>query len=203
MTENELIRILEDKARNSQNILNNFLDRTGGELKQANRDIDMRNTVKSILEEIQEYRALDDKLQMEIGITMKELYEKWNVMLAEYLEYQQLGTVEEVKCAMKYLRFAKKHGTIGQVIDACAEYEELGTVEELREAREKHMAKKIIIVKARNEIEDVSIGDFVHYKCANCGKRIGSAFHYPPNEYMMEYKFCDKCGQKLDWSEEE
>ncbi len=51
---------------------------------------------KSTLEEIQQYRELDDKLQKEIGITVKELYEKWNVMLAEYLEYQQLGTVEEL-----------------------------------------------------------------------------------------------------------
>ncbi len=51
---------------------------------------------KSALEEIQQYRELDDKLQMEIGITVKELYEQWNVILAEYLEYQQLGTVEEL-----------------------------------------------------------------------------------------------------------
>ncbi len=51
----------------------------------------------SALKEIQQYRDLDDKLQTEIGITVKELYEKWNVMLAEYLEYQQLGTVEELR----------------------------------------------------------------------------------------------------------
>ncbi len=51
---------------------------------------------KSALEEIQQYREFDDKLQTEIGITVKELYEQWNVILAEYLEYQQLGTVEEL-----------------------------------------------------------------------------------------------------------
>lgn len=61
-------------------------------------------------------------------------------------------------------------------------------------------AKKIIIVNSSNEKENVSVGDFVIYKCPNCGKKIGSAFHYPPNEHMMEHKFCDGCGQKFKWS---
>lgn len=60
-------------------------------------------------------------------------------------------------------------------------------------------AQKIIIVNSSNEKESVSVGDFVIYKCPNCGKKIGSAFHYPPNEHMMEHKFCDGCGQKFDW----
>lgn len=45
------------------------------------------------LEKIGQYREFDDKLQMETGITVKELHEKWNAMLSEYLEYRQLGTV--------------------------------------------------------------------------------------------------------------
>lgn len=53
----------------------------------------------SALEEIRQYRELDDKLQTEIGITVKGLYEEWNVMLAEYLEYNRLGTVEEMRDA--------------------------------------------------------------------------------------------------------
>ncbi len=69
--------------------------------KEASEACDM---AKSALEEIQQYRKFDDKLQMEIGITVKELYEQWNVMLAEYLEYQQLGTVEELKLKIEELK---------------------------------------------------------------------------------------------------
>ncbi len=61
--------------------------------------------------------------------------------LIEIQKYRELGTVEEIEAAMKYLRLSKKHGTIGQVIDSCAEYESLGTVEELQKARKKGVGK--------------------------------------------------------------
>ena len=63
----------------------------------TDKDIPMLQIAIKALEEIKQYRALDDKLQCEIGITLKELYEEWNTMLAEYLEYQRLGTVEELR----------------------------------------------------------------------------------------------------------
>ena len=60
-------------------------------------------------------------------------------------------------------------------------------------ALEKQTPKKIIITSKN--------GSYVYYKCPNCDHEIGSAFHYSPNEYMMEHKFCEKCGQSIDWSE--
>lgn len=52
------------------------------------------------------------------------------------------GTVEELAQATKYMRLAKQHGIIGNVIEKCAEYEAIGTVEECREAVEKQKAKR-------------------------------------------------------------
>lgn len=53
--------------------------------------------------------------------------------LEEVQKYIAIGTVEELKAAMKYVSLAKKHGTVGKAIDACAEYEAIGTVSELQE----------------------------------------------------------------------
>ena len=62
--------------------------------------------------------------------------------LEEVKQYREIGTVEELKQAKKYVRLSKNHGTIGQVIDVCAEYEEIGTVEECRDAVERLKAKR-------------------------------------------------------------
>lgn len=63
---------------------------------------------------------------------IKEYWEHRQV--AEYLEelrqYRAIGKVEEIKRMQRYSALAKKHSTIGQVIDSCAEYEAIGTVEE-------------------------------------------------------------------------
>lgn len=87
-----------------------------------------------VLEELREYKELDDKLQMECGTSIKELCEKWNVMLAEYLQYQELGTVEE-------LRTMKENGSFTGVELAqlaamqmkLKEYQSIGTIEQIRE----------------------------------------------------------------------
>jgi hypothetical protein len=62
--------------------------------------------------------------------------------LKEIQKYRKIGTVEEFEQAKKYIKLAKIHGTVGQVIDACAEYEEIGTVEECRAAVEKQKIDK-------------------------------------------------------------
>lgn len=50
--------------------------------------------------------------------------------LEEVQQYRAIGTLEELKAAMKYVYLAKKHGTVGQVIENCVKYEEIGTPEE-------------------------------------------------------------------------
>lgn len=62
--------------------------------------------------------------------------------LKEIQNYKKIGTLEELARAKKYIDLAKKHGTIGEMIDSCAEYEEIGTAEECRKAVEKQKPKK-------------------------------------------------------------
>lgn len=68
---------------------------------------------------------------------------------AEWDAYRELGTPEELKTAMQYVRLAKAHGTVGQVIEKCAEYEEIGTPEECRAAVEKQIPKSRIIIEGK------------------------------------------------------
>ena len=57
--------------------------------------------------------------------------------LEEVQRYREIGTLEELKAAMKYVHLAKRYGTVGQVIENCVKYEEIGTVEECKEAVKK------------------------------------------------------------------
>ena len=106
---------------------------------------------------------------------------------AEIEQYRAIGTLEELKAAMKYVYLAKKHGTVGQVIENCVKYEEIGTVEECRAAVEKQKAKKIEIFNGQAS-------------CPNCKCLFGGmdviksllAWHMP---------HCKDCGQHLDWSD--
>lgn len=72
------------------------------------------------------------------------------------------------------------------------QYREIGTVEECREAVEKQKAERI-----EYETDAVFSNGFSHYrigKCPICDNR------YNSND---ENDYCSKCGQKLDWSEED
>lgn len=127
--------------------------------------------------------------------------ENWAVRTAiEHVkQYRQIGTVEELKAASKYLRLVKKHGTVGKTIEECAEYEEIGTVEECREAVEKQTAKRPEFVDTRfmNNGKHISDGCQLQkcYKCPNCNQHI---FHVWDDEL-----YCKYCGQHIDWSDED
>ena len=98
--------------------------------------------------------------------------------LKEIQKYRKIGTVEEFEQAKKYIKLAKIHGTVGQVIDACAEYEEIGTVEECRAAVKKQTAKKM-----------------ESPWCPCCGK-------FLTTEYMNKRYHCIYYGQLLEWEGE-
>lgn len=81
-----------------------------------------------------------------------------------------------------------------QALEEVQKYRKIGTVEECRAWKEKQNAKKIISFDYNNGT--------VNYGCPVCkrkiiskidGKWCGGTF----NEY------CDRCGQKLDWSDED
>lgn len=81
-----------------------------------------------------------------------------------------------------------------KALEEVQQYRAIGTPEECREWKEKQSAKKVISFDYNNGT--------VNYGCPVCkrkiiskidGKWCGGTF----NEY------CDRCGQKLDWSDEE
>ena len=145
--------------------------------------------------------------------------------LKEIQNYRKLGTLEELARAKRYINLAKKHGTIGEMIDECAAYEEIGTieqvrnqkanlntaykiisdyescgtVEECRKAREKQIPKKPVCKpKPYNE----SVGFNEEWFCPSCGSYIGYFYEGMDEPEQMEY--CNECGQHIarDWSDE-
>lgn len=106
--------------------------------------------------------------------------------LKEIQNYRKLGTLEELARAKKYIDLAKKHGTIGEMIDSCAEYEEIGTVEECRKAVERRKPKRAVF--------DCMIGNWDgRFDCPVCGKVI---LHDCRD---VENTFCERCGQAIRW----
>lgn len=103
--------------------------------------------------------------------------------LIELQEYRKIGTVEELKTAQKYIDLAKKHDTIGNVIESCAEYESIGTVEECREAVKKTKPM---------EVTDIHVDE---YYCPNCGSENMC------DQGVIGDKYCPNCGQRLESEE--
>ena len=102
--------------------------------------------------------------------------------LEEVQQYRAIGTLEELKEAMKYVWLVKKHGTIGKALEECAEYESIGTPEECRAAVERNNEKTRII-------DGIT-------EC--CGYDFGI------DAFKRELsKFCPVCGRKIERSDEE
>lgn len=75
-----------------------------------------------------------------------------------------------------------------QALEEVEQYRALGTVEGLKEAREKQVAKKVIV-------ED----DGDSLLCPSCGLELmGSITDYDHDPY-----YCFECGQALKWGEED
>ena len=91
--------------------------------------------------------------------------------LEEVQQYRAIGTPEELKAAMKYVYLAKKHGTVGQVIENCVKYEAIGTPEECKAAVEKQTAISREIIEGK-------------YFCPKCHN-------------LMPYPGYCGCGQKV------
>lgn len=133
--------------------------------------------------------------------------------LKEIQNYRKLGTLEELARAKKYIDLAKKHGTIGEMIDECAEYEAIGTIEQVRNQKANlNTAYKIINdyescgtveecrkatekQKPKKCIED-SYPDHTYYKCPSCGKI--QKTKYDNSTFGCILNNCSNCGQAID-----
>lgn len=94
---------------------------------------------------------------------------------------------------------------------AISQLEEIGVsfgekMDEVKEALEKQIAKKLeIYTDTRNymdmygNVTDIYEVDI--YECPNCGAYITERFKDDTCELVPNY--CNNCGQKFDWSEEE
>ena len=97
----------------------------------------------------------------------------------EAIKILTLGNPE--RRAMPYL--APVYDVAIKALEEVQQYRALGTVEELKEAKEKQIAKKPIW----------NTSDFINrHHCAICDGII-----------YAEQQYCDNCGQKLDWGNED
>lgn len=86
---------------------------------------------------------------------------------------------------------------IKKSLDEIRQYRELGTVEELRIAKEKQIPKKPLYKHYENEGEK----PYIKICCPNnCHIQVYPVTH---KNLAFENVYCHKCGQKLDWSDEE
>lgn len=131
--------------------------------------------------------VLTEHTQMFVPVSDLEALEIAVEALEEVQEYRKIGTVEELSRASRYIMLAKKHGTIGQMIDECAAYEEIGTLEEVGEAVEKQKPKK-----PDYEGDGYDKNGHIIYDtwiCPNCGKKYEVDYD--------DYKHCPNCGQAI------
>lgn len=143
-------------------------------------------TLEEAIEILEEVKELDDTLYAYNAAYMEAL-EVALFALKEIQNYRKLGTLEELARAKKYIDLAKKHGTIGEMIDECAEYEAIGTVEECREAVERQKPKM-----PDHEGDGYADEEMVYdtWICPNCGKKYEVDYD--------DYKHCPNCGQAID-----
>lgn len=178
MTENEAIRELECWL--------NFRFRTQiAGIQIAPELVNATRMATEALREVQQYRKHEITVESALN-NMCDLTAAENLIE----EYRAIGTLEDLNAAIKYIHLAKKHGTIGQVIENCVKYEEIGTPEECKEAVEKQTAKKPYI---QQEEMDYC------FECPSCDSFIGYEVDCKDEHYRENY--CPNCGQKLDWSD--
>lgn len=200
MKENEAIEVLKDFGKQVSVKADGAYQSTIGE-KACNVAI-------KALKEIQKYRKIEKDLKenyhanVDIPLIMKhfietvfkgEKHEGFCILTNEDKEaweaYRAIGTPEELKAAMKYVYLAKKHGTVGQVIENCVKYESIGTPEECRAAMEKQKAKKPMHV-TNSYFGYQKHKEHVGY-CPDCGHQVEEPYG------------CPNCLRKIDWSDGE
>ena len=88
----------------------------------------------------------------------------------------------------------EKANTILVMVEELKQYRTIGTPEECRAAMEKQTAKKVISFEYHNGT--------INYSCPVCKWKIISKIN---GEWCCGTfnEYCDKCGQKLDWSDED
>lgn len=163
------------------------------------------------LEEIQQYRAMEQKLQsvygehdglLEIIVNGLVKYENApdkaikTVLLTDddvdkWEAYKAIGTVEELKTMKENGAFSGTElAQIAAMQMKLKEYQSIGTVDECRTAVVLMKPKKPIIHERKFQNGDEVC---TNWKCPICGLNV--------IEEPLCQEYCQRCGNKLDWSE--
>ena len=112
-------------------------------------------------------------------------YQEAIEILSNQERYVGIKYVNGVEEAYVTPYFEKALSAAISAMQELQEYRKLGTMEEVREAMERQQEKKATDIR----------GDKLKFcTCPLCGKRISN---------VEGGNYCQNCGQKLDWSEEE
>lgn len=99
-------------------------------------------TENEVLKDLKKYQGiLKAKVRINASVNPEIALDSTTEAIELIEQYRAIGTVEELKTAMKYVSLAKKHGTVGKAIDACAEYESIGTIEEFKALKVENMTE--------------------------------------------------------------
>ncbi len=115
--------------------------------------------------------------------------------LEEIQQYRAIGTPEELQTMKEHGGFTGVElANIAAMQMKLKEYEAIGTPEECRAAVEKQTAKKVVSFEYHNGT--------INYGCPVCKWKIISKIN---GEWCVGTfnEYCDRCGQKLDWSDED
>ena len=135
---------------------------------------DVLDVAISTLEEIQQYRAMEEKLS---GITVKEVVE-------HFIKTVENQTEED---------YIKGRILTNKEAEEWEQIKAIGTVSEFRELKEKATPKKIGHCVFYKEM-----GYGTPWQCPTCGADQTKVEFSCEDEKCT---FCWKCGHKLDWSE--
>lgn len=208
MTENEAIDELNTSIDLAKMCTENL---------ERKREVQGYETAIKALKEIQQYRELEKRLTDMFGgeLSLEDVTDELERYLkepdnthpinakiltyedaADWDAYRAIGTPEELITAMKYVRLAKAHRTVGRAIEECAKYEEIGTPEECRAAMEKQ-TETLTVDKAKT-IAAKAI-------CAGCGYLTGYECSYKGGNCMTSkpmlesvYKYFDDWNRRMN-----
>ena len=113
-----------------------------------------------------------------------EQYEHISKLFEELKAYRAIGTIDQINEVIHFLDLENDNGLINDMT-LLNQYRAIGTIEEFKGLKEKSMARKPRFY-AHN------------YYCTECNNLVGN------DEFEWQrFLYCDKCGQKLDWSEKQ
>ena len=142
--------------------------------------------ISKLFEELKAYRAIGTIDQINKVIHFLDL-ENDNGLINDMTllnQYRAIGTVEALQ-DMKTNYY--------EALSDWRQYRKIGTIEELKALKEKSVAKKPEPIDYEKYMEVLENAKFLRgaYWCPNCKHTVRSG------------TYCDDCGQKLDWREEE